>query len=130
MLLNSSFLLLQFSKLSWNSIAQKTNEILEKILPYEARAEFSQILRSFFGQLSFKKKCFWDLLTFNMPLIQKFIRISDYMILGSFLVQLIFWKMKKIKTTFAWISIWSGSIWFFNLMRPTTRYWIEVQGVS
>ena len=41
------------------------NEILDKILPYEARAEFCQIFRSFFGQWSFKKKCFWDLLTFN-----------------------------------------------------------------
>ena len=40
------------------------NEILDKILPYEARAEFSQIFRSFFGQWSFKS--FWDLLTFNM----------------------------------------------------------------
>ena len=41
------------------------NEILDKILPYEARAEFCQIFRSFFGQWSFKKKCFWDLLTFK-----------------------------------------------------------------
>ena len=39
--------------------------ILDKILPYEARAEFCQIFRSFFGQWSFKKNCFWDLLTFN-----------------------------------------------------------------
>ena len=44
---------------------QKTNEILDKILPYEARAQFCQIFRSFFGQWSFKKKCFWDLLTFS-----------------------------------------------------------------
>ena len=42
----------------------KKNEILDKILPYEARAEFCQIFRSFFGQWIFKKKCFWDLLTF------------------------------------------------------------------
>ena len=31
----------------------------------EARAEFCQIFRSFFGQWSFKKKCLRDLLTFN-----------------------------------------------------------------
>ena len=42
------------------------NEILEKILPYEARAEFCQIFCSFFGQWNFKKTCFWDLLTFSM----------------------------------------------------------------
>ena len=42
-----------------NSIAQKTKEILDKFLPYEARAEFCQIFCSFFGQ------CFWDLLTFS-----------------------------------------------------------------
>ena len=30
--------------------AQRTNEILDKILPYEARAEFCQIFRLFFGQ--------------------------------------------------------------------------------
>ena len=41
------------------------NEIFGKILPYEARAEFCQIFRSFGGQWSFKKKCFWDLLTFK-----------------------------------------------------------------
>ena len=35
---------------SWNSIVQKTNEILDKILPYEARAKFCQIFRSLFGQ--------------------------------------------------------------------------------
>ena len=29
----------------------------------ESRAEFCLIFRSFFGQWSFKKKCFWDLLT-------------------------------------------------------------------
>ena len=29
-------------------------------------AEFCQIFRSFFGQWSFKKKCFWDLQTFRM----------------------------------------------------------------
>ena len=32
---------------------------------YEARAEFCQIFRSFFGQWRFKKKCFWDVLTFS-----------------------------------------------------------------
>ena len=31
----------------------------------EARAEFCQIFRLFFGQWSFKKKCFWDLQTFS-----------------------------------------------------------------
>ena len=39
------------------------NNILDKILLYEARAEFCQIFRSFFGQSSFKKEYFWDLLT-------------------------------------------------------------------
>ena len=34
------------------------NEILDKILPYEARAEFYQIFRSFLGQWSFKKDAF------------------------------------------------------------------------
>ena len=29
------------------------------------RVEFCQIFRPFFAQWSFKKKCFWDLLTFN-----------------------------------------------------------------
>ena len=48
----------------WNSIAQKTNEIFDKILAYEARAEFCQIFCLFFGQWSFKEKWFWDLLTF------------------------------------------------------------------
>ena len=43
----------------------KMNDMFDSILPYEARAEFSQIFRSFFGQWSFKKKFFWDLLTFN-----------------------------------------------------------------
>ena len=37
---------------------QKTNEILDKILLYEARAEFCPIFHSFFGQWSFKKNCF------------------------------------------------------------------------
>ena len=41
----------------------KTDELLDKILLYEARAEFWQIFCSFFGQWIFKKKCFWDLLT-------------------------------------------------------------------
>ena len=34
-------------------IAQTTNEILKKTLPYEARAEFCQIVLSFFAQLFF-----------------------------------------------------------------------------
>ena len=38
---------------SWNSIAQKMNEILDKILPYEGRAEFCQIFKSF---LEFQEK--------------------------------------------------------------------------
>ena len=31
----------------------------------DSSAEFCQIFRSFIGQSSFEKKCFWDLLTFN-----------------------------------------------------------------
>jgi hypothetical protein len=31
----------------------------------DSRAEFCLIFRSFFGEWSFKKKCFWDLLTFR-----------------------------------------------------------------
>ena len=42
------------------------NEILDKILPHEASAEFFLIFRSLFVQWSFKKKCFWDLLTFSI----------------------------------------------------------------
>ena len=41
------------------------NKILDKILLYEAMAEFSQIFCLFFGQWSFKKKYFWDSLTFS-----------------------------------------------------------------
>ena len=59
---NFLIVLLKVSKFqkhfSWNSIVQKPNEILDKILPYEARAEFCQIFRSFFGQWSFKKNAF------------------------------------------------------------------------
>ena len=57
------------SKFFWNSIAQHTNEILDKILPYEARAEFCLIFRVCFGQWSFKKKCFRDLPTFSTYII-------------------------------------------------------------
>ena len=42
------------------------NEILDKILPHEARAEFCQIFRSFFGAMEFHEKMllrFTDLLT-------------------------------------------------------------------
>mgnify|MGYP007048727740 CR=1 FL=1 len=68
---------------SWNSIAQKTNEILDKILIYEARAKFCQIFRSFFGQWSFKKNSFWDLLTFNMDLLFFSLRILAKLLLGK-----------------------------------------------
>ena len=68
--MNSSFIfpsLLNLKNIfSWNSITQKMNEIFDKSLHYEVRAEFCQIFRSFFGQWCFKKKCFWDLLTFKM----------------------------------------------------------------
>ena len=40
--------------------------MLDKILPYKARAEFCQLFRSIFGQWSFKKKNWWDLLYFNL----------------------------------------------------------------
>ena len=75
------------------------NEILDKILPYyEARAEFCQIFRSFFGQWSFTKKCFWDLLTFNRNkstlntkfiiwLIVYFVFISDVLVLNDIINQ-------------------------------------------
>ena len=53
------------SNFSWNSIAPKTNRILDKILAYKATAEFCQIFCLFFGQWSFKKKCFWILLSFS-----------------------------------------------------------------
>ena len=36
-------------------LPEKTDEILDKIQPYEARAEFCQIFCSFFGKWSFKK---------------------------------------------------------------------------
>ena len=48
------------------SIAPKPNKILDTILPYEANAEFCQIFRSFFGQWSYKKIVFVDLLTFTL----------------------------------------------------------------
>ena len=54
-------LLLRFTDLS----LLLTNETLDKILPYEARAEFCQVFRPFFGQWTFKKNCFCDLMTFN-----------------------------------------------------------------
>ena len=47
-------------------LKKRTKYVLGKILPYEARAEFCPISFSFFEQWSFKKKCFWDLLTFNI----------------------------------------------------------------
>ena len=37
----------------------------------EARAEICQKFRSFFGQWSFKKNCFWDVLTFSAENKQK-----------------------------------------------------------
>ena len=52
--------LLTFAATSWKLQIW----ILDKILPYEARAEFYQIFRSYWEQWSFKKKCFLDLLTF------------------------------------------------------------------
>ena len=52
------------SNFSWNSIAQKINIILDKIRPYEARAELCQMFCLFFGKW-FQEKCFWDLLTFS-----------------------------------------------------------------
>ena len=44
----------------------KMDEILDKILPYEDKAECCQIFRLSFGQWSYKKKCFCDLLTFRV----------------------------------------------------------------
>ena len=40
---------------SWNSIAQKINEIFDKFLPYEARAKFYLTFRSFWGEWNLKK---------------------------------------------------------------------------
>ena len=37
-------------------LPKKTNEILDKILPYEAKAEFCQIFRSFFWAMEFQEK--------------------------------------------------------------------------
>ena len=61
---------------SWNSIAQKANVVLDKILPYEARSEFCQILRAFFGQWRFQEKCFWNLITFKLALFFLLIRMK------------------------------------------------------
>ena len=55
---------------SWNSIAQNTNEILAKILPFEGRTEFFQTFCSFFGQWSLKKKYFGDWLTFSLLVLR------------------------------------------------------------
>jgi hypothetical protein len=74
------------SMFSWKSITQKTNEILDKILPHEARSEFCQIFRSFFGQWSFKEKCFWDLMTFWTVIGKQF--------------RVFFWKSDDTKISF------------------------------
>ena len=55
------------SNFSWASTAQKTNKILDKMLP--CRAGFCLIFRLFFGQWRFEKNCFWDLLTLIRMLI-------------------------------------------------------------
>ena len=47
----------------WNSTSQKQTKYLTEFYP---RAKFWLIFRSVFGQWSFKKKCFWDLLTFSI----------------------------------------------------------------
>ena len=71
----------------------KTNNILDKILPYEAREEsfsYTYVLCSFFGQWSFKKKCFWDLLTFslhNLNCFCKYIMIYLYNIYSATIIQ-------------------------------------------
>ena len=44
---------------------KKWSKNLTKFYPSFIGAEFCLIVRSFFGQWSFKKKCFWDLLTFT-----------------------------------------------------------------
>ena len=44
------------SYFSSNSIAQKTNKILDKILPSEARAEFCQIFFFAFWEMEFQEK--------------------------------------------------------------------------
>ena len=55
-----------------------------KILPYEARAEFCQIFRSSFGQWSFKKNAFefyWPLvIRFLLGTIQYFKNICKWII--------------------------------------------------
>ena len=43
---------------------QKTNKTFYKILPLLHRAEFLLLFCLFYVQWIFKKKCFWDLLTF------------------------------------------------------------------
>ena len=69
---------------SWNSIAQKMNEILDKILPYEARAEFCSSITFIFWAMEFQEKntfeIYWplivissglDLFAWEISLIQK-----------------------------------------------------------
>ena len=51
----SDLLCLKVSK-SQKHFFMKLHEVLDKILPYEAKAEFCQIFCLFFGQWSFKKK--------------------------------------------------------------------------
>ena len=78
---------------------KKPNEILDKILPYEARAEFCQIFCSLFGQWSFRKKCFWYLLTFRKwPVLLMFRKCMVTHIFSGWMVQ----KSPKI----CWRNIW------------------------
>ena len=69
----------------------------------EARAEICQKSRSLFGQWSFKKNCFWDLLTFNKW--NK--KIPTYTIIRTYTI---IWQVKvcKVKTLWEGHKIWNN----------------------
>ena len=49
----------------------KRTKYKKKFCPMKARAEFCLIFRSFFGKWSFKKNCFWDLMTFRLTKVSR-----------------------------------------------------------
>ena len=74
----------------------KNERNIRQILPYEARAEFCLIFCSCFGQWTFKKNCFRDLLTFSMTELKVLV-----ILMSSFhckyLMQTWFFSSKKIQ---------------------------------
>ena len=103
--------------LNSNSIAQKTNKILDKILPYQARAQFCQIFRSFFGHLRFtvlylEAQCAFEFNNFEFvisydTIYLHFIQIFPY----EHALQLKYGFLKKSFSYECTFVIAFGSIW-------------------